>query len=202
MRVAALASGALLAACSSPGTHDAGDGGIDASADGPGPNDGATDAGNLAGLPTLGGAPNTPHGRAIAAFVDTVIPGRHRDPVGTPGGIDVGAPAVFFDPTLPAAPLVALLVAALDGISRELFSGRTFERLSPSQREQVVEAGLTRASQLDFAVTLAKLAHYSADEAGVALGYPGANPGYVNDADFSFRRPMAREITGPGGNLP
>src|SRR5512145_328058 len=58
---------------------------------------GGDDAGPEGGfdLPTLGGAPDTPQGRAIAAFVDTVVPGSWRDPDGAPGGIDAGAPALF-----------------------------------------------------------------------------------------------------------
>ena len=31
-------------------------------------------------LPTLGGAPDTHDGHVIAAFVDTIVPGSHRDP--------------------------------------------------------------------------------------------------------------------------
>ena len=31
-------------------------------------------------LPDLGGAPNTDDGKTVAAFVDTIIPGSHRDP--------------------------------------------------------------------------------------------------------------------------
>ncbi len=72
-------------------------------------------------LPSLGGAPDTADGRAVAAFVDTVVPGAHRDPTGAPGGLDVDAPAMFFDPELPAAPFVPILVLALDARARTMF---------------------------------------------------------------------------------
>ena len=53
---------------------------------------------------------------------------------------------------------------------------------------------------LDFAVQLAKLAFYSSAPGASALGYPGANVGYVHDADFSYGRAMSAELT-PDGNL-
>lgn len=175
----------------------------------PFPNDGGMDAGldapvmpdaGTTGLPHLGGAPDTPDGRTIAAFVDTVIPGAFRDPTRAIGGIDVGAPALFFDPELPAVRLVPLLRLVLDGLAREVSGGRVFAAASFEQRDRALELGLMRLPELEFAVQLARLAFFSSREAGRALGYPGPNLGYVNDPDFSFRRPMAREIT-PDGNL-
>jgi hypothetical protein len=153
------------------------------------------------GLPTLGGAPDTPEGRAIAALVDTVIPGKHRDPTGAPGGIDVGAPGMFFDPELPALKLVPLLVLILDGETNQVFPNKLFEELSSAQREQVLDGALTDVEQLTFAVTLAKLAYFSSDGAAKHFGYPGANDGYVNDPLFSFNTALTKEITSDG-NLP
>jgi hypothetical protein len=151
-------------------------------------------------LPHLGGAPDTSAGRTIAAFCDTVVPGKYRDPKGAPGAIDVNAPAMFFDPELPALQYVDLLTVALDGYARG--EGATsFYDLAPSARDRALAAALGELAILTFAVQLAKLAFYSSREAGVYLGYPGANQGYVHDADFSFRRAMSREIT-EDGNLP
>jgi hypothetical protein len=152
------------------------------------------------GLPHLGGAPDTDVGRTVAAFVDTVIPGAYRDPTGAPGGIDVNAPGLFFDPTLPALPFVPVLAFFLDQVSRQMF-GRAFAELSVAERDQALGHALEVAEPLDFAVQLAKLAYYSSPGAAQRLGYPGANPGYVHDPDFSFNRPMTREITSDG-NLP
>lgn len=152
-------------------------------------------------LPTLGGAPDTHEGHIIAAFVDTIVPGKHRDPLGYPGGIDVGAPALFFDPELPALEFVSLLALYLDGTSRLEFNTRDFTDLSPEEREQAVTVAIAGFDQMDFAIQLAKLAFYSSREAADYLGYPGANPGYVNDANFSFGVAMATEITSDG-NLP
>jgi hypothetical protein len=193
LRMAGLAAAALA----TPGALAACDGGPTPPPDG-GPQ---PDAGpEPFDLPTLGGAPDTAEGRTIAALVDTVMPGRHRDPTGAPGGIDVGAPAFFFDPALPAASFVPLLVALLDSTATELHGIRRFTRLTPEQRDAVVERALRDVPVFAFAVQLAKLAYYASAEAGAHLGYPGANTGYVDDADFSFGRAMAREIT-TDGNL-
>jgi hypothetical protein len=149
-------------------------------------------------LPTLGGAPDTYEGHVIAAFCDTVIPGKYRDPKGAPGAIDTGAPALFFDPSLPALPYVGLLVLALDSYARKVVVGAAFVDLTPDQREEALVQAIMGLDLIDFAIELAKLAHFSSKEAGLALGYPGANPGYVTDKDFSFKRSLAREITSDG----
>ncbi len=152
-------------------------------------------------LPSLGGAPDTPTGRAVAAFVDTIVPGSHRDPTGAPGALDVGAAALFFDPELPAAQYVGVLVVLLNAQSRVDMEGRDFVDLTVEERDRVVEKLLKDAGPLQFAVQLAKLAYLSSEGAASHLGYPGPNKGYVADADFSFRRPMSKEITSDG-NLP
>lgn len=152
-------------------------------------------------LPSLGGAPDTPTGRAVAAFVDTIVPGKHRDPTGAPGAIDVGAAALFFDPELPAAQFVGVLVVLLNAQSRVDMEGRDFADITAEERERVVDKLLKDDGPLEFAVQLAKLAYLSTEGAAAHLGYPGPNQGYVADADFSFRRPMSKEITSDG-NLP
>ena len=160
------------------------------------------DAGSDAGaaLSSLGGAPDTPTGRVIAAFVDTVVPGRWRDPTGAPGGLDTGAAALFFDPALPALPFVELLAGLLNAETKAHFAGATFDALSPGERDGVVTSALASTDLLGFAVQLVMLAFFSSREAGAYLGYPGPNPGYRGDPDYSFERPMATEIT-LDGNL-
>lgn len=197
VRVATLAAsafgnapGLLLSACGEPASPEP-DSGPELDA-GPVP---------VFDLPSLGGAPDTEEGRTIAALVDTLIPGAHRDPTGAPGGIDVGAAALFFDPLLPVAQFVPILSLVLDQTSRRLFPLRRFVHLEPSQREDVVAQALIDVDVFEFAVLLAKLAYFSSAEAGAHLGYPGANPGWVHDPDFTFGRPMASEIT-TDGNLP
>ncbi len=151
-------------------------------------------------LPHLGGAPDTPQGWSVAAFVDAIVPGAHRDETGAPGGIDVGAPALFFDPELPAAAFVGPLVLVLDLNANSLVPGTTFGTLPADRREEAVEQAL-EVDLLEFAVQMAKLAYYSSEGAGCHLGYPGANPGYVDDPDFGFGVPLATEIT-EDGNYP
>ncbi|MCC6808900.1 MAG: gluconate 2-dehydrogenase subunit 3 family protein [Deltaproteobacteria bacterium] len=143
-----------------------------------------------AALPTLAGAPDTHEGQTIAAFVDTIVPGKHRDPDGSVGALDVGAGAVFFDPRLPAKDLVPLIVLALDSFAQES-ARRDFIELKPAKREEVLAEALEKIPQLGLAVQLAKLAYYSSKDGGELLGYPGANWGYVDDDNLSFNREMA-----------
>jgi len=148
-------------------------------------------------LPSLGGGPDSHDGRVVAAFVDTIVPGRHRDPKGKPGALDVGATAMFFDPELPALKFVPLLVTFLDGGANRLFNG-DFDRLTPTQRDAVVDDALAGFAPMEFAVQLAKLAYFSSSGAMASLGYPGANAGYRDDPDFSFGMAITREITRDG----
>lgn len=148
-------------------------------------------------LPSLGGAPDTLEGKTIAAFCDTVVPGKHRDPKKAPGAIDVNAPAMFFDPDLPALPYVGLLVTALDVFARQE-AGSGFASISYAARERALEKAVKSLDILDFAIQLAKLAFYASPEAAVYLGYPGPNSGYLSSPDFSFNKPMSREITTDG----
>ncbi len=151
-----------------------------------------------ADLPHLGGAPDDPEGWAIAAFVDVVVPGRHRDPTGAPGAIDVGAAALFFDPVLPALEFVPLLVLALDAQATQVETGATFVELTVEQREQALEQAVEAFAELDFAVQLARLATYSSEGLACHLGYPGPNPGYVHDPTFTTGVAMATELTADG----
>jgi hypothetical protein len=152
------------------------------------------------GLPHLGGAPDTPAGRVIAAFVDTVVPGQHRDPTGAPGGLDVGAPQLFFDPALPTASYVALIVVALDSEAKQI-GNAGFAEVPPDVRDQVLDALLASLDQMSFAVQFALLAWLSSTGAACHLGYPGANPGYVSDPELSFRLPITTEKYPDGSPL-
>jgi hypothetical protein len=173
--------------------------------DGPDGDASASDSGarHPTGLPTLGGAPDTLVGHAIATLCDTVIPGAHRDPTGAPGAVDAGVPALFFDRALPAAALVGLIRTVLDGVASEV-GGRAFSRLTIEQRETALQMALDRLPEAEFAVQLVRLGYYASPVAARHLGYPGPNPGYRDDPDFSFGPdPLAREITtGTDGNFP
>ncbi len=153
------------------------------------------------GLDSLGGAPNTAHGRAIAAFCDTVVPSKRRDLTGAIGAIDVNAPALFFDPALPVSEYLGLIVLILDGLGKKLYDGHLFTEVSPEQRELILDAALKDDSPLDLAVQLAKVAFFSNERAFAYLRFPGPNAGYRDHADFSFATKMSQEIT-TDGNLP
>lgn len=153
------------------------------------------------GLPHLGGAPDTPTGWAVAAFVDTVMPGAWRDPEGAPGAIDVGAPEMFFDPELPAAEFVGVLAAFLDIMAAAQVEGATFATLDVDQRVLALDQSVQSLDLTELAIQLAKLAYFASEQAGCHLGYPGANVGWVDHPDFTFGEPMADEIT-EDGNYP
>lgn len=161
------------------------------------------EAGHVTGLPTLGGAPDTPTGHAIACLCDTVIPGAYRDPTGAPGAIDARVPALFFDRALPAASLVGLIRVVLDSVASEV-GGRPFARLSIEQRERALQLALDRVPETEFAVQLVRLGYFASAVAARHLGYPGPNLGYRSDPDFSFGpEPLAREVTlATEGNYP
>lgn len=155
-------------------------------------------------LPSLGGAPETDEGRVIAAFVDVVVPGKHRDPEGAVGALDVGAAGKFFEAGSQIATLVPLLAVALDSYARDLYR-RDFVALKPGAREETVAHALTQLPEIEFAVQLAKVAYYASAEASAHMGYPGANDGYIGDRNFSFGDAQAdpHPLTGEnGGNLP
>ncbi len=201
LKLAALATTALAGACTGRSlvVSDASTA-MDAGADVPQTDATPADV-NVTGLPSLGGAPNTHDGQTIAAFCDTVIPGMYRDPLGKPGAIDADTPALFFDPALPAAPLVPLLTVLLDGASRRANGGRSFATITPAEREATLIAAVGDVPELEFGIQLVKLGFYSADVVHGYLGYPGANTGYRNDPDFTFGVAMATERT-TDGNLP
>ncbi len=153
------------------------------------------------GLPHLGGAPDTPTGWAVAAFVDTIVPGAWRDPTGAPGGIDVGAPGAFFDPALPAAEFVGVLAGFLDIMATQVVEGATFAALDVEQRIEAVERATDSLDLVELAIQLAKLSYFSSPQGACHMGYPGANLGYIDDPNFSYGVPMADEIT-DDGNYP
>jgi len=153
-------------------------------------------------LPSLGGAPDTHEGRVVAAFVDTVVPGKHRDPTGVVGGLDVGAPGAIFDERLPSAALIPVLVAFLDSVSTSEFE-RSFDALIPAEREEALASSLELLPQMGFAVQMAKLATYAAPETHAALGYPGPNAGYLDDPTWTFGSALAAPHPATvGGNFP
>ncbi|MBI4702206.1 MAG: hypothetical protein HY744_13845 [Deltaproteobacteria bacterium] len=204
MRLAALCAAAFAAGCGAPEPPPpAAAGGPEPEAHPclPGP-DAAWLRPSNAGvdLPHLGGAPDDELGWAVAAFVDTVVPGAHRDPTGAPGGIDVGAPALFFDPALPAQAFLPALVSALDMSAGARLPGRSFPVIAAAEREQVLGEAVA-IEAMELAIQLAKLAYYASAGAGCHLGYPGPNPGYFDNEDMSFGVPMAEEIT-VDGNYP
>lgn len=152
-------------------------------------------------LPTSGGAPDTDEGWTIAAFCDTVIPGKHRDPTGAVGAIDVNVPGMFWDPALPALQFVGLLRLVLDAQAASSSEGKKFFQLTYEERDAVLEKLLADEGPVDLAVQMIKAAFYSLPEVSGPMGYPGANDGYLADLDFSFGEALAAQLT-PDGNMP
>ena len=148
-------------------------------------------------LPHLGGAPDNATGWSVAVFVDTALPGKRLDPTGVAGALDVGVPSMFFDPELPAAAFVTFLAVLLDSVAEKIVPGKTFGTLPLDQRDEAVDEAL-KLELMSFALQLVKLGYYSSPTAACILGYPGANPGYIDNRHFSFKRAMSTEITNDG----
>lgn len=144
--------------------------------------------------------PDTDEARTLEAFCETCIPGRKTDPTQKPGAVEACAVALFYDPELPAAPLVPLIVGLINDKSQELFK-KQFVALSPDQQIQAIDDLDRKIEIFGFAIQLVRLAFYSSEIAAYQLRYPGANSGYATHPNFSFRRPMAQEISTDGNLL-
>ena len=89
------------------------------------------------------------------------------------------------------------MTLVLDNQAQALHS-KIFSELIPIEREEVVTRLLLTATELTYAVLLAKIAYFASEGAAEHLGYPGANLGYYDNENLTFGRAMATEITADG----
>ena len=144
--------------------------------------------------------PTTDDERTFVAIADTVVPGCASDPDGRPGAVEGCVLNLASDPALRVSTFVPLLVSVADTESQSSF-GRRFVELSLEERTQVLAQAESLAPTLSYAFRFFRAAHYGGlyNDAGPrSLGYPGGNLGYIDDADFSFRRPIGSERTKDG----
>jgi hypothetical protein len=139
----------------------------------------------------------------LRAFADTIIPGPHSDPEGSPGGVEAGALEVLHDPYYGLEPFIGLLTRNLNRTSLWRYH-KLFRDLALDQRTAIVlfkdNFSLLKLVYQN-AEMLVKLAFYGAiinDVGTDYISFPGPAPGYF---DYSFNEQFAQPQT-DDGNLP
>ena len=139
----------------------------------------------------------------LKAFADTIIPGPHSDPEGSPGGVEAGALEVLYDPYYGLTPFIGLLTRNLNRSSLWWYH-KLFKDLDLRQRTAIVwfkdNFSLLKLVY-ENAEMLVKLTFYGAiinDVGTDYISFPGPAPGY---SDYSFKEQFAQPQT-DNGNLP
>jgi hypothetical protein len=138
----------------------------------------------------------------LQAFADTIIPGLHSDPEGSPGAAEAGALEVLYDPYYGLTPFIGLLCRNLNRSSL-WWCRKLFKDLDLRQRTAIV-LFKDNFSLLKWvyenAEMLVKLAFYGAiinDVGTEYISFPGPAPRYL---DYSFKEQFAQSQT-ENGNL-
>jgi hypothetical protein len=139
----------------------------------------------------------------LKAFADTIIPGPHSDPEGSPGGVEAGALEVLYDPYYGLKPFIGLLTRNLNRSSL-WWCHKLFKDLDLRQRTAIVlfkdNFSLLKLVY-ENAEMLVKLSFYGAiinDVGTDYISFPGPALGYF---DYSFKEQYAQPQT-EDGNLP
>ena len=139
----------------------------------------------------------------LKAFADTIIPGPHSDPEGSPGGVEAGALEVLYDPYYGLTPFIGLLTRNLNRSSL-WWCHKLFKDLDLRQRTAIVlfkDYFSFFKLVYEHAEMLVKLSFYGAiinDVGTDYISFPGPAPGYF---DYSFKEQFAQPQT-ENGNLP
>ena len=147
--------------------------------------------------------PFTEDQKILFRFCEAVVPGKSEDPEDSPGAPEVCAMNYMYDDSLlfrKIAPTVSFL---LEQKSRKLFK-KSFINLGLDERIEVILAVKEEFPQIILLIRFVKSAFYGGGYSDVGwryMGYNGPNLGYFNDPQFSFRRPVGRELT-QDGNMP
>ena len=141
--------------------------------------------------------------KTVAAIVDTVVPGRQSDPEGDPGAIDSCAVNLIYDEFWPFVSALPLILSLVNNLASDLHS-KTFLECDLKQRTQVLAQAETKLPLIRLAYRFIRSAFYAVNFNMVGAGYlswPGPNLGYLDHEEFSFRKPVSKELT-KDGNLP
>ena len=138
----------------------------------------------------------------LQAFADTIIPGPHSDPEGSPGGVEADALEVLYDPYYGLKPFLGLLSRNLNR-SGLWWYRKLFKELDLCQRTAIVlfKDNFSFIKPIyEHAEMLVKLSFYGAiinDVGTNYISFPGPAPGYF---DYSFNEQFAQPQT-ENGNL-
>ena len=139
----------------------------------------------------------------LKAFADTIIPGPHSDPEGSPGGVEVGALELLYDPYYGLKPFIGLLTRNLNRSSL-WWCHKLFKDLDLRQRTAIAlfkdNFSLLKLVY-EHAEMLVKLSFYGGiinDVGTDYISFPGPASGYF---DYSFKEQYAEPQT-EDGNLP
>ena len=161
-----------------------------------GTGDGAVD---VRGLPPSGALQPSYHAEStIAAFADTVIPGRADDPDGGPGALDAYALNMMYDQFYPFYEMVPGLVMFLDQTAQGV-AGADFAECSFEERTEALMEVVDEVPLFQLGMQFVKMAFYGGIYNTVGtdyVGFPGGSRGY---ADYSYgSSPLCEEATEHG----
>ena len=137
---------------------------------------------------------------ALAAMVDTVVPGPDTDPDGAPGALEGCAMNLLLDDFYPFRSYGGLIVTLLDQVAKDEH-GKKFVECGYDQRLAVLVTTQDVMPVLRLAFRAIRSAFYGGAYNGIGLeyvGYPGPNLGYRHLAEASFRVPVCDELTSEG----
>ncbi|MCL4557595.1 MAG: gluconate 2-dehydrogenase subunit 3 family protein [Deltaproteobacteria bacterium] len=148
--------------------------------------------------------PQTDDEKTVYAICDTILPGTASDPGGAPGANDVGTLNVIYDKFYPAVQYLPAILMLIDSAVQPTYGGgKKFYELSMAQRTDLLARIEGQLGIIDLLYKYIKAPFYVGllnDKGLQYMGYPGPNLGYM-DQDFSFYKPMSKEMT-PNGNRP
>ncbi len=146
--------------------------------------------------------PQTDDEKTVYAVCEAILPGTASDPSGAPGANDVGTMNVVYDKFYPAVQYLPPVIALINSAAWSKYNKKFYDLDMPGRTD--VLAGIEGSLQIiDLLYEYMKAPFYVGilSDAGLRyMGFPGPNLGY-RDEDFSFFKPMSREMT-PNGNRP
>ncbi len=163
---------------------------------------GALEPGGFARAPLAGACltAETPLEKTLAAILETVVPGAETDPEAAPGAIEACAMNLLSDGAFPFRENAQLISGLMDGLATAAH-GVPFAALPPNEREPLLIEAQESLPLLRLAYRAIRSAFYGGAYNGVGLdyvGFPGPNLGYRHLPEFSFRKPVSKELTDEG----
>jgi len=147
--------------------------------------------------------PLTDDEKKVAAIVDTVVPGKDVDPDGIPGARESCALNLIYDEFYPFVQALPFMLLLVDTKASALYS-KKFMECTFKERTKVLQEAEETLPLIRLAYRFIRSTFYAStyNMVGAAhLNWPGPNLGYTEHPDFTFGKPLSRELT-KDGNLP